>query len=148
MRYKANSPADYIEQLPEPRKTAVAALRNAIRDGLPEGFQETMQYDMITYVVPLSIHPIGYRVNPNDPLPFLSIGSQKHHISLYHMGLYIFPEVQKWFKDEYEKAGVGNLDMGKSCIRFKREGKIPFDLITKLCKRISVEDYIERVTHG
>lgn len=146
MRYVADSPEEYIAQLPEPRRTAVAALRDAVRRGLPDGFEETMLYDMITYVVPHSIYPAGYRGNPTDPLPFVSIGSQKQYLSLYHMGLSVFPEVRAWFEAEYEKAGVGRLDMGKSCIRFRREGRIPFDLIAELCSKISLADDIRKVS--
>ena len=92
MTYQANSPQEYIDQLPEPRRAAVAKLRDAVRRNLPEGFAEVMQYGMIGYVVPHSIYPAGYRANPKDPLPFIAIGSQKQYISLYHIGLYAFPE--------------------------------------------------------
>lgn len=144
MRYEANSPEEYIAQLPDSRRAAVAALRDAVRHGLPEGFEETMLYDMITYVVPHAIYPAGYHVNPKDPLPFLSIGSQKHYIALYHMGLYVFPEVRAWFQREYEKADIGKLDMGKSCIRFRREDRIPLELVTELCAKISLADYVRK----
>ncbi len=146
MKYEAANPEEYIAQLPEPRRTAVALLRDAVRRGLPAGFEETMQYNMITYVVPHAIYPTGYHVNPKDPLPFLSIASQKQSISLYHMGLYVFPELLNWFRAEYEKAGVGKLDMGKSCVRFRREDRIPFDLIEELASKISVSDYITKAS--
>ena len=144
MRYQADNPEEYINQLSEPRKAAVIVLRNTVRENLPEGFTETMQYGMITYVVPHAIYPAGYHANPKDPLPFLSIASQKRYLSLYHMGLYAFPAMLAWFQSEYEKANVGKLDMGKSCIRFRKEGNIPFDLIARLCRRISVAEYIQK----
>lgn len=146
MRGEADNPEEYIGQLPEPRRAAVAALRDAVRRGLPEGFEETMLYGMIAYVVPHSIHPAGYRVNPKDPLPLLGIASQKRYISLYHLGLYAFPELLDWFRLEYEKAGVGRLDMGKSCIRFKREDRIPLGLIEALASKLSVADYVAKAS--
>lgn len=147
MKYVAQNPEAYIALLPASRREAVAALRDAVRRGLPKGFEETMLYDMITYVVPHAIYPAGYHVNPKDPLPFLSIGSQKQYISLYHMGLYAFPEVLSWFKAEYQKTGIGKLDMGKSCIRFRREDRIPFGLITELCSKIPLDDYLKKASH-
>lgn len=145
MRIEAKTPQDYIDQLSEPRKQAVIRLRDTVRKNLPECFVETMQYGMISYVVPHALYPAGYHANPKDPLPFISIGSQKHYLSLYHMGLYAFAEILAWFQGEYEKADVGKLDMGKSCIRFKKEDAIPFDLIAELCRKISVADYIQKV---
>lgn len=146
MKYEAVNPEEYIAQLPEPRRAAVAKLRDAVRRNLPEGFEEVMQYGMIGYVVPHSIHPAGYRANPKEPLPFIAIASQKQYISLYHMGLYVFPEHLEWFRAAYERAGAGKLDMGKSCIRFKREDGIPFHLIGELASKISVQEYISRAS--
>jgi len=146
MRYEADSPERYIEQLPEPRKAAVRRLRDAVRRNLPEGFEEIMQYGMIGYVVPHSIYPAGYRANPKEPLPFMGIASQKQYISLYHMGLYVFPDLLKWFRTAYEKAGAGKPDMGKSCIHFRKEEKIPFPLIEELASKISVQEYIARAS--
>ena len=148
MKIEASSPEEYILLLPEPTKTAVAALRNTVRRSLPEGFQETMQYGMITWVVPHAIHPAGYRTNPRDPLPFLSIAAQKRHIALYHLGLYAFPELLAWFRTAYEQAGVGRLDMGKSCMRFKRADKIPFGLIEELAGKITVEAYVRKASEA
>ena len=145
MQSNAKSPEAYIEELAEPRKSAVSKLRTVVKMGLPEGFEETMQYGMITFVVPHRLYPAGYHVNPKDPLPFISIASQKQYISLYHMGLYADPALMAWFRSEYEKAGVGRLDMGKSCVRFRREDRIPYTLIEELASKISVREYIEMV---
>jgi hypothetical protein len=98
---------------------------------------------MIGYVVPHNIYPDGYHVSPNLPLPLASIASQKNHIALYHMGLYAIPELMDWFVKEYPKHGKSKLDMGKSCIRFKKPEEIPFSLIGQLMKKISVEDWIK-----
>jgi hypothetical protein len=102
-----------------------------------------MSYGMIGYVVPHSIYPDGYHCSPDLPLPFANIASQKNHIALYHMGLYANPELLDWFAKEYPKHSKLKLDMGKSCIRFRKPGQIPFDLIGQLMKKISVEDWIK-----
>ncbi len=144
MNYEAASPEEYIELLPEDRKAAVTQLRNVIRENLPVGFAEEMSYGMIGYVVPHSIYPPGYHVNPKLPLPFLSIGSQKNYIALYHLGMYASPEILEWFRAEYPGRTGAKLDMGKSCIRFKKPEQIPYDLIAELCRKMSVADFISQ----
>jgi len=113
-----------------------------VKENLPAGFEEMMQYGMIGYVVPYSIYPSGYHVNSKEPLPFMGIASQKNHIALYHLGIYMFPDILEWFTAEYPKHVKTKLDMGKSCIRFKNTSLIPYDLIGELCKKISLKDYI------
>lgn len=144
MEYIANNPEEYIAQIPDERKNAMVKLRKIIKENLPAGFVETMQYGMIGYVVPHSIYPSGYHVNPKEPLPFMGIASQKNHIALYHLGIYMFPDILKWFTEEYPKYVITKLDIGKSCIRFKNVNHIPFDLIAELCKKISLEDYVKK----
>jgi len=146
MKYDANSPEEYIGQLPEDRKKAIERLRTTIKANLPNGFEETMSYGMIGYVVPHSIYPSGYHVNPKEPLPFISIASQKNYIALYHMGMYSFPDILEWFQEEYPKYVKTKLDMGKGCIRFKKIEKIPYDLIAVLCRKITMEDYLMKYT--
>ncbi|MFC3746375.1 DUF1801 domain-containing protein [Paenibacillus sp. GCM10012306] len=148
MKYEAGSPEEYIHQLPEERKQAMVALRKTVVDNLPEGFQETMAYGMIGYVVPHSIYPSGYHAKPEEPLPFISIASQKNYIAFYHMGIYIFPEVLTWFQEEYAQVVLGKLDMGKSCIRFKNINAIPYDLLAELCRKITLTDYLQRYEDG
>jgi uncharacterized protein YdhG (YjbR/CyaY superfamily) len=148
MNYEAQSPEEYINQLPEDRREAVETLRKTIVDNLPMGFEEIMSYGMISYVVPKTIYPAGYHANPKEPLPYMSIASQKSHIALYHMGVYMYPEILEWFQEEYPKHVNTKLDMGKSCIRFKSVENIPFDLIAELCRKITVEDYIEKYKQG
>lgn len=142
MQSKAVTVDDYIKELPEDRKAAITKLRSVIKKHLPKGFKEGMGYGMMGYFVPHSIYPAGYHCNPKDPLPFMGMASQKNFISFYHMGIYGDPKLLKWFTDEYSKAGVGKLDMGKSCVRFKKMENIPFDLIGKLVSKISVDDWI------
>lgn len=145
MTNTAITPEAYLQALPPERQQAVTALRNAVRGSLPEGFAETMQYGMITYVVPHSLHPKGYRANPADPLPFIGIASQKQYVSLYHMGLNAMPDELAWFSRRYAALGIGKLDMGKACIRFRNPGKIPLPLISELCGRVTPQQYIAAV---
>jgi uncharacterized protein YdhG (YjbR/CyaY superfamily) len=144
MNSEALTPQAYLDALPPERKEAVSKLREVILENLPEGFEEVMSYGMIGYVVPLGLYPAGYHVNPGEPLPFINLASQKNHIALYHMGLYGFQDLMAWFEAEYAKQGLGKLDMGKSCIRFKKVDRIPFDLIGELCRKITVADYVSK----
>ena len=143
MKIEANNPIDYISKLPEERQVAMSRLRQTILDNLPKGFEETMSYGMIGYVVPHSIYPDGYHCTPELPLPFMSIASQKNFVVLYHMGIYADKELYDWFVVEYPKHVKTKLDMGKSCIRFKKIETIPYDLIADLCTRMTVKQWIE-----
>ena len=143
MNDNVDNVTEYIEALPDDRREIIQKLRAIIHENLPSGFEEALQYDMISYVVPFSLYPSGYHAKKGEPLPFISLASQKNHIALYHMGLYGDPDVEKWFVDEYAKRIPRKLDMGKSCIRFKNMAQIPYELIGELCGKISVQDYIE-----
>ncbi|MEO0480494.1 MAG: DUF1801 domain-containing protein [Planctomycetota bacterium] len=132
----------YIDSLPDDRKAAVKKLRTVIRKNLPKGFKETINYGMPSYVVPHSKYPGGYHCTPELPLPFLSFASQKGFVALYHMGIYADAKLMKWFEKEYPKHVSTKLDMGKSCIRFKKIEIIPFELIGELVSKMSVEDWI------
>ena len=143
MQSNAKTVAEYLEQLPDDRKEFFTKLRDTILSNLPKGFKEEMSYGMIGYVVPHHIYPAGYHASPDLPLPFVNIANQKNYIALYHMAIYANPEILEWFKKEYPKHSTSKLDMGKSCIRFKKPEQIPFDLIAELMKKISVEDWIK-----
>ena len=132
----------YLEEIPKERKDAFTKLRKTILENIPNGFIEQMSYGMIGYVVPHSIYPDGYHCNPKLPLPFLNIASQKNFIALYHMGIYAKPELLNWFVAEYTKQSTQKLDMGKSCIRFKKIDQIPFNLIAELVQKITVQEWI------
>lgn len=134
----------YIAALPPARKDYMNKLRETVITNLPEGFEEVMAYGMIGYVVPHSIYPAGYRANPQQPLPFINIASQKNYIALYHMGLYGDAALLSWFSDAYARQCGHKLDMGKSCIRFKKPEKIPFDLIGELVSKVSVKAWIDQ----
>ena len=143
MQYKANSPEEYINQAPEERKEILQKLQKIINQNLPKGFEEGIQYGMIAYYVPHEIYPNGYHCNPKEPLPFLSFASQKNSINLYHSGIYAIPEIHDWFVGEYPKHCKRKLDMGKSCIRFKKMEEIPFELISQLCTKLTVNQWIK-----
>lgn len=143
MQSKATTVEQYLKEVPADRQEAMNKLRKVIVKNLPKGFKEGMGYGMMGWSVPHSIYPAGYHCNPKDPLPFAALASQKNSINFYYMGIYGDPKLLKWFVDEYAKASVGKLDMGKSCIRFKKPENIPFDLIGELCSKITVEKWIE-----
>ena len=143
MQSKAKSVKEYLEELPADRVEPVKKLRNAVLKNLPEGFKEEMSYGMIGYVVPHSLYPDGYHCDPKLPLPFACIASQKNFIAFYHMGIYANPKLLEWFVKEYPKHSKQKLDMGKSCIRFKKFDQIPFDLIGELISKIKVKDWIK-----
>lgn len=144
MQSKATTPDQYIAELPEDRKEIMQKLRETVKKNLPKGFEETMQYGMLGYVVPHSIYPDGYHCNPKDALPFMALASQKNHIGFYHMGIYSDPDLMKWFTEEYPKHASNKLDMGKSCIRFKNPKNIPFELLGELTTKISVDEWIAK----
>lgn len=143
MQYKANSPEEYISQVPKERQEVLKKLKKTINQNLPKGFEEGMQYGMISYYVPHSKYPNGYHCNPKEPLPFLSFASQKNSVNIYHSGIYTNKNILEWFVSEYPKHCKRKLDMGKSCIRFKKIDEIPFDLIAELCTKISVDEWIK-----
>lgn len=151
MNIPASTPEEYIAQLPDDRKEAIEKLRKTIRENLPEGFVETLAYGMITYCVSLEKYPKGYHADPSQPLPFISIASQKNHIALYHMGVYSIPSLNTWFTQEYAKQASTKLDMGKSCIRFRKAEHIPWTLIAELARQVSAEEWIglyEQILHN
>ncbi|MGB3366661.1 MAG: DUF1801 domain-containing protein [Acidaminobacteraceae bacterium] len=142
MNIEAKTIDEYIEKVPENRKEAFIKLRDVIKANIPDGFEETMSYGMIGYVVPHSIYPDGYHCDPSLPLPFINIGIQKNFIGVYHSGIYAVSELEKWFRSEYAKRCKYKIDMGKSCIRLKKNDDIPYELIAELVRRISLDEWI------
>ncbi len=142
MTSEANTVQEYIQELPADRMEAFEKLRKVILKNIPKGFKECMNYGMIGYVVPHTLHPAGYHCDPKLPLPFAGLASQKNSINFYHMGIYSDPVLLKWFQEEYAKECRSKLDMGKSCIRFKKMDDIPFKLIGDLMKKITVKEWI------
>ncbi len=142
MQSTAKTPSEYVESLPDERKNVIENIRKTILDNLPKGFEETISYGMLGYVVPHSIYPSGYHCDPKTPLPFISVASQKNFIAVYHIGIYADETLLNWFVAEYPKHCKTKLDMGKSCIRFKKVNDIPLDLLGQLVTKMTVQDWI------
>jgi uncharacterized protein YdhG (YjbR/CyaY superfamily) len=133
---------EILANVPEDRKEAFAQLHHTIVSNLPEGFEPGISYGMLGYVIPHSLYPAGYHCKPAEPLPFASIASQKNSINLYHMGIYLDPSLMEWFVAEYPKHSQQKLDMGKSCLRFKKTEHIPYDLLGQLMQKMTAEQWI------
>ena len=142
MTIKARTIAEYVKQIPEDRQQVFEKLLSILRENLPHGFEECLSYGMPAFSVPHSLYPKGYHVSPKVALPFISIASQKNFIAFYHMGLYATPELNSWWQEEYPKYSNRKLDMGKSCVRFKKMDDIPFELIQELAQKVSPEEWI------
>ena len=143
MQYTTTTPDEYVAAIPAERQNVINKLREERKKNISKGFHEEMNYGMIGYVVPHKLYPAGYHCNPKDPLPFMCVASQKNFIAIYHMGIYANPVLMKWFTDEYAKQVPGKLDMGKSCIRFKKPENIPIKLIGELASKMTVQDWID-----
>ena len=133
----------YLAALPEDRRAALSAVRAAIVKALPKGYAEGIQYGMIGYHVPHSIYPAGYHCDPKQPLPFASLASQKSHMALYLFCTYLDEAQATWFRDAWTAAGK-RLDMGKSCVRFKRLEDVPLEVVSEAIRRVPVKAFIER----
>jgi hypothetical protein len=137
----AASVAEYLAELPEEKRAVVRAVRDVVNQHLPAGYEEGLQYGMIGWYVPRSRYPAGYHANPKQPLPYLSLAAQRSHYALYLMGLYGTPGLVEWFVAEHETTGK-KLDMGKSCLRFKRLDDLPLALVGEAVARLPVEAWI------
>ena len=137
------SVSTYLENVEVSKKEAFLKLRETIKNNIDSTFNEEINYGMIGYVVPHEVYPSGYHCDPKLPLPFLAIAAQKNFIALYHMGIYMEPTLLDWFVGEYPKHVKSKLDMGKSCIRFKKPQDIPFELIAELIKKMAANDWIK-----
>lgn len=141
MRSAATTPEAYLAELPDNRREIIAAIRQALIDNLPDGFEEVMGYGMLGYVVPHSLYSAGYHCDPRVPLPFINLASQKNHISLYHMGLYP-GALLDWLQQEWPQHSRKKLDMGKCCIRFKKPEDVPLKLIAELASKMTPQEWI------
>jgi len=134
---------DILVNVPKDRVEAFNKLHDVIVKNMPKGFEAAISYGGLGYVVPHTIYPEGYHCKPSEPLPFAGLASQKNSINFYHMGIYSDPKLLEWFVSEYPKHSNQKLDMGKSCVRFKKLDEIPFKLIGELMKKMSVKDWIK-----
>lgn len=144
MKAQGKTVMEILTNLPEDRVEPFNKLHEVIVKNLPKGFEAAMSYGGLGYVVPHSLYPAGYHCKPSEPLPFAGIASQKASINFYHMGIYADPDLLQWFQTEFPKHSKQKLDMGKSCIRFKKMDDIPYDLIGQLMKKVTVQQWIER----
>ena len=131
-----------LDSLDEDKAKVVTKLFNTIKKSLPKGFEAALSYGMISFVVPFDLYPKGYHCKPSLQLPFISLAAQKNFIAIYHMGIYADPKLLDWFVKKYPKHTDAKLDMGKSCIRFKKPEKIPFKLFGELMSKMTVKDWI------
>ncbi|MFI5161298.1 MAG: DUF1801 domain-containing protein [Sphingobacteriales bacterium] len=143
MQSTAKTPDEYVASLPPDRKEAISKLRDAILNNLPEGFEETIGYGMLGYVVPHSLYPKGYHCDPKVPLPYMNLGSQKNFVALHAMCVYGNSNLHDWFVAEYPKYSKAKLDMGKACIRFKKMDDIPYELVGQLAAKMTVQQWID-----
>lgn len=141
MQSRAATVAEYLASLPEDRRIALQAVRKVIKANLDKGFREGMSYGMMGWYVPHSIYPAGYHCNPEQPLPFAGLASQKQAMSLYLMCIYGDSEQRDALIADWKKSGK-KLDMGKSCIRFKKLEDLPLDVIGRAVKRASLKKYV------
>ena len=138
---EAKTVKEYLAGLPEDRRKAISAVRKVIRENLDKDYRESMEPTGIGYVVPHSVYPPGYHCDPKQPLPFAGIASQKNHMGIYLMCLYADPEHDAWFRKEWAKTGK-KLDMGKSCVRFKKLEDLPLELIGRAIARVPAKKLI------
>jgi hypothetical protein len=151
MKSSATTVAAYLASLPAERRAAITAVRDVVRANLGRGYEEGIQYGMIGYYVPHTLYPAGYHSDPKQPLPFAALASQKNHMALYLMGVYCGcaegPGVEtgdtKWFREAWARTGK-KLDMGKSCLRFKKLDDLALDVVGEAIRRIPAKTYIAR----
>ena len=139
VKSKAETVEQYLAELPDDRRDAIAEIREVILENLPAGYVEGMNWGMISYEIPLELFPDTYN---GQPLSYVGLASQKNHMAVYLMSVYGSPETEEWFRREYEASGK-KLDMGKSCVRFSSIDQLPLDLIGEVVAGTSVDDYIE-----
>jgi len=142
MKIEANTVEEYLNNIPEERKEIITQIRDMVNENLPKDFEEQLNYGMIGWVVPHSVYPGGYHCNPKQPLPFMNLASQKSHIGFYHMGMYANPDLLEWFEKKYAREAPTKLNMGKSCVRFKKPEHVPLDLLGELVAKMSADDWI------
>ena len=140
MESSAATVEEYLAALPDDRRHAVSTVRDVINQHLPDGYAEQMDWGMISWVVPLSDYPDTYN---KKPLCFAALASQKNHLAVYLMGLYQDGPEESWFRQQYADRGL-KLDMGKSCVRFRKLEELPLDVLGEVIAMIPVGEFIAR----
>ena len=148
MQSSAATPQAYLAALPDERRAILTAVRDVILANLDPQYAELMQYGMLSYVIPHSIYPVGYHCDAKQPVPFAAIASQKNHIFLYLMGLYVGcagtdeTNDATWFREAWAVSGKKQLDMGKACVRFKKIDDVPLDVVGEAIRRMPTQRYL------
>lgn len=143
MTSDAKTVEEYLASLPEDRRAAISAVRDVINKHLPPGYEEGMQYGAIGWYVPHSTYPSGYHCNPKEPVPYCGLASQKNHMGLYMFGVYISTECGTAFREEYAATGK-KLDMGASCVRFRKLDQLPLELVAKYVAKWTVPEFLAK----
>jgi len=141
MKSEATTVKAYLAELPPDRRKAIAAVRAVMLKNLPKGYEEGIQYGMIGYYVPHSVYPPGYHCDPKQPLPFAGLASQKNHMAIYLMCVYSDPKQEAWFRKAWAKTGK-KLDMGKSCVRFRKIEDVALEVIGEVIRRVPAKKFI------
>ena len=144
MKANGKTVKEILINVPADRAEAFNKLHDVIVKNLPKGFEAGISYGGLGYVIPHTLYPEGYHCKPIEPLPFAGLASQKDSINFYHMGIYADPDLMEWFVTEYPKHTKQKLDMGKSCVRFKKMDDIPYKLIGELMKKMSAKEWIAK----
>ncbi|MBD8870905.1 DUF1801 domain-containing protein [Nocardioides donggukensis] len=129
---------EYLDELPEDRRAAVSIVRDLVNENLPEGYQEAMGFGMITWGIPLETYPDTYN---KQPLQVLALASQKNYMALYLMGIYADEGLEDWFREQYAERGL-KLDMGKSCVRFRRLDQLHLEAVAEVVRRVPPQEFI------
>ena len=141
MQSNAKTVEQYLSELPDERKNSVSIVRKTILENLPDGYEEVMNWGMITYQVPLETYPDTYN---KKPLMYAALASQKNHMAVYLSDIYMSEQARKKFEKAYKATGK-RFDVGKSCVRFRKLDELPLDLIGKSIASIQVEDFVKKV---
>lgn len=141
MLSKAQTVADYLSEMPPERREAVNKVRETILENLPEGYEEVMNWGMITYQVPLEVYPDTYN---KKPLMYAALANQKNHMAVYLTGIYLDEGIYQEFEEKYKKTGK-RYDVGKSCVRFRKLDDLPLPLIGESIKAMEMDEFLERV---
>ena len=139
MQSKAKTVDEYLDGLDDGRRDAITTVRNVVLENLPDGYEEMMLFGMITYAIPLSIFPDTYN---KQPLMYAALASQKRHMALYLTNVYGDGSLEEWFRERYKATGK-RLDMGKSCVRFRKLEDLPLDLVGETIAMTPIEEFLE-----
>ena len=141
MRSSAKTASEYMKELPPDRRKQLEVVRKMIKKNIPKECKEGIHWGMLTYSVPLKLYPAGYGENPDVPLPYIALASQKNYMALYLMTIYGDKNLGKWFHKAYKASGK-KLDMGKGCLRFKKIEDLPLEVITEMIRKKPFKDFI------